>query len=40
MVVFDLSYDLSIMVICDFEGQSYANYALSPLLLPVEIQYV
>ena len=35
-----LTYDLLFKVICDFQGQTYANHALSPLLWPVEIQYV
>ena len=35
-----LTYDISFKVVCDFQGQTYANHALSPLLWPVEIQYV
>ena len=35
-----LTYDLSFKVICDFQGQTYTNHAISPLLLAVEIQYV
>ena len=35
-----LTYDLSLKVICDFQVQTYANHALSPLLWHVEIQYV
>ena len=40
MVVLDLSYDLLFKVICDLQGQIYANHALSLLLWPVEIQFV
>ena len=40
LVILDLTYDLSIKVICDFQGQTYTNHAISPLLLPVESQYV
>ena len=35
-----LTYDISFKVICDFEGETYANQAISPLLLHVEMQYV
>ena len=35
-----LTYDLSFKVVCDFQGQTYANHALSPLLWHVEVQYV
>ena len=35
-----LTYDFSFKVICDFQGQTYTNHAISPLFLPVEIQYV
>ena len=35
-----LTCDLSFKVICDFQGQTYANHALSPLLWPVENQYM
>ena len=40
LVILVLTYDLSFKVICDFEDQTYTNHAISPLLLPVEIQYV
>ena len=35
-----LTYDLSFKVICDFQGETYTNHAISPLLLPIEIQYI
>ena len=37
LVILVLTYDLSFKVICDFEGQTYTNHAISPLLLHVEI---
>ena len=40
LMILVLAYDLSSKVICEFQGQTYANQALSPLLWPVEIQYV
>ena len=40
IVILVLTYDLSFKVICDFQGQTYTNHAISPLLLYVEIQYV
>ena len=40
MVMLDLTYDLSFKVICNFNDQTYANHALSPLLWHIEIQYV
>ena len=40
LVISVLTYDLSFKVICDSQGQTYTNHAISPLLLPVEIQYV
>ena len=35
-----LTYNLSFKVICDFQGQTYSNHAISPLLWDAEIQYV
>ena len=35
-----LPYDLSFMVICEFQGQTYTNHAISPILLSVMIEYV
>ena len=35
-----LTYDLSFKVICDVQHHTCANHAISPLLLPVEIEYV
>ena len=40
IVILVLTYDLSFKVVCDFQGQTHANHALSPLLWHVEIQYV
>ena len=40
LVTLVLTYDLSFKVICDFQGHTYTNHAISPLFLPVEIQYV
>ena len=40
LILLVLTYDLSFKVICDFQGQTYTNHAISPLLVPVEIQYV
>ena len=39
MILF-LTYHLSFDVICDFQGHTYTNHAISPLLLSVDIQYV
>ena len=38
--ILDLTYDLSFKVICDVQGHTYTNHAISPLFLSVEIQYV
>ena len=40
LVILDLTYDLSFKVICDFQGQTYTNHAISRMLVLVEIQYV
>ena len=40
LVILDLTSDLSLKVIGDFQGQSYTKHAISALLLPVETRYV
>ena len=35
-MILDLTSDLLVKVICDFQGQSYTKHAISALLLPVE----
>ena len=40
LVISVLTYDLSFKVICDFQGQTYTNHAVSPLLLLVEMHDV
>ena len=40
LVILDLTSDILFKVIGDFQGQTYSNHAISPLLLPVYTQCV